>query len=59
MQFEGSLSPVHEADLIKELDRRRVNKAQSANQNKGLNNDVQNACELLIIKILQILLNQA
>ena len=43
----------------KELDRRRVNKAQSANQNKGLNNDVQNACELLIIKILQILLNQA
>ena len=45
----------------KELDRRIVNKAQSANQNKGLNNDVQNACELLIIEILQNLfrLNQA
>ena len=46
---------------IKELDRRRVNKAQSTDQNKGLNNDVQNACELLINKILQNLfrLNQA
>ena len=37
---------------IKEFDRRRVNKAQSANQNKGLNDDVQNACELLIVEIL-------
>ena len=45
----------------KELDRRRVNKAQSANQNKGLNNDAQNACELLIIEVSQNLfrLNQA
>ena len=45
----------------KELDRRRVNNAQSANQNRGLNNDVQNTCELLIIKVLQNLfrLNQA
>ena len=44
-----------------ELDRRRVNKAQPANQNKGLNNDVQNACKLLIIEILQNLfrLNQS
>ena len=40
--------------VTKELDRRRVNEAQSANQDRGLNNDVQNACELLIIKILQI-----
>ena len=48
-------------DKTKELDRRRVNKTQSTNQNKGLNNDVQNACELLIIEILQNLLrlNQA
>ena len=39
--------------LTKDLDSRRVNEAQSANQNKGLNNDVQNACELLIIEIFQ------
>ena len=41
---------------LKELDRRRVSKAQSANQNKGLNDDVQNACELLIIEILENLI---
>ena len=54
-------SPLAPFNHTKELDRRRVNKAQSANQNKGLNNDVQNACELLIIEILQNLfrLNQA
>ena len=49
----GQLPPGY-ATRTKELDRRRVNEAQSANQNKGLHNDVQNAWELLIIEILQI-----
>ena len=43
----------------KELAKRIVNKAQSANQNKGLNNGVQNACELLIIEIWQNLFTLA
>ena len=38
--FEGK-SPLKKPGQTKELARRRVAKVQSANQNKGVNNDVQ------------------